>query len=130
MPSIMIVDDEPLIRSLVRKSLIRIGYDVVEAENGRQAMELIQKTEIDLIIADMVMPEKGGLEVIMELNTLFPKIKKIAISGKLPTDNTSISGLTEEFGVNAVFAKPFEIFELLKVIKKLVPLSEPVNRDS
>ncbi len=123
MPAIMIVDDEELIRSLVRKSLIRIGYSVTEAENGREAMELVQKADIDLIIADMVMPEKGGLEVLMELNTLFPDLKKIAISGKIPTDHASISGLAEEFGVDAVFAKPFEIFDLLKVIKKLVPLS-------
>lgn len=121
MPTVMIVDDEELIRSLIKKSLLRTGYNVLEAENGKKAMQLVAEENIDLIIADLVMPEKGGLELIMELNNNYPNIKKIAISGKIPVGNESIQGLTEEFGVKAVFSKPLEIFDLLKVIKSLVP---------
>jgi two-component system, chemotaxis family, chemotaxis protein CheY len=123
MPNIIIVDDEELIRSLLRKSLVRLGYKVIEAENGITALEMINEEKIDLIISDLVMPEKGGIELLMELNNLFPDIKKIAISGKLPTDNQALSDLAERFGVDAVFSKPFEIFDLLKVIKSLVPVS-------
>ncbi len=123
MPTVMIVDDEELIRSMLRKSLVRTGYNVIEAENGKKAMQLVQKESIELVIADLVMPEKGGLELIMELKTLYPNIKKIAISGKLPTGNESLTGLTDSFGVDAVFPKPFEIFDLLKVVKALVPIS-------
>lgn len=122
MPTIMIVDDEELIRSVIRKSLVRTGYEVIEAEDGKEAMELIQQNSVDLVIADLVMPKKGGLEIIMEINTLYPNLKKIAISGKIPTDNESIAGLTDNFRVDAVFSKPFEIFDMLKVIKKLVPI--------
>ena len=124
MPTVMIVDDEELIRSLIKKSLIRIGYKVIEAGNGREAIQLIQRSHVDLVIADLVMPEKGGLELIMELKPLFPNIKKIAISGKLPTENESLTGIADGFGVDAVFSKPFEIFDLLKVIKSLVPISD------
>ncbi|MCK5153676.1 MAG: response regulator [Spirochaetales bacterium] len=122
MPTVMIVDDEELIRNMIHKSLLRIGYKVLEAENGKKAMKLVAEENIDLIIADLVMPEKGGLELIMELNTNYPDIKKIAISGKIPVENESIHGLTEEFGVEAVFSKPLEIFDLLKVVKSLVPV--------
>lgn len=122
MPTVMIVDDEELIRNMIQKSLIRTGYKVLEAENGKKAMLLVENETVDLIIADLVMPEKGGLELIMELNINYPDIKKIAISGKLPLRNSSIHGLTEEFGVDAVFAKPMEIFDLLKVVKALVPV--------
>ena len=87
-------------------------------------MQLVQEENIKLVIADLVMPEKGGLELIMELKTLYPDIKKIAISGRLPTENESLTGLAEGFGVDAVFAKPFEIFDLLNVIKSLVPISD------
>ena len=123
MPTVMIVDDEELIRSMIQKSLLRIGYKVLEAENGKKAMKLVTEENIDLIIADLVMPEKGGLELIMELNNNYPDIKKIAISGKLPIENESIHGLTEEFGVEAVFSKPLEIFDLLKVVKSLIPVT-------
>jgi len=129
MPTVMIVDDEELIRNMIRKSLIRTGYEVIEAVNGKEAMELVANHKIDLVIADLVMPEKGGLELIMELNNNYPNIKKIAISGKIPVENESISGLTDEFGVEAVFSKPFEIFDLLKVIKSIVPITDSDPKD-
>ena len=124
MPTVMIVDDEELIRNMIHKSLSKSGYKVLEAENGVRALELAAKESIDLIIADLVMPEKGGLELIMELNNNYPDIKKIAISGKIPVENESIHGLAEVFGVTAVFSKPLEIFDLLKVVKSLVPLTD------
>jgi CheY-like chemotaxis protein len=122
MPTIMVVDDEELIRSMIRKSLVRIGYEVIEAENGKDALQLIKNNRIDLIISDLVMPEKGGIELLMELNRILPDIRKIAISGKLPTDQESISDLTDRFNVDAVFSKPFELFDILKVVKTLVPV--------
>ncbi len=124
MTTVMIVDDEELIRSMIRKSLIRIGYNVLEAENGNEAMEMVGKEHIDMIISDLVMPEKGGIELMIELKNIFPNIKKIAISGKLPTENKSISDLAERFNVDAVFSKPFELFDLLKTVQALVPATE------
>ncbi len=129
MPTIMIVDDEELIRNMIRKSLSKTGYKVLEAENGKRAMKLVETESIDLIIADLVMPEKGGLELIMELNNNYPEIKKIAISGKIPVENESITGLAEDFGVEAVFSKPLEIFDLLKVIKSLVSVTNSPKID-
>ena len=123
MPTVMIVDDEELIRSMIRKSLIRIGYEVIEADNGIEAMQLLKGNSVELLIADLVMPKKGGLELIMEVSLVYPNLKKIAISGKLPTENESITELTDSFGVDAVFSKPFDIFDLLKIIKSLVPIS-------
>ena len=123
MPTVMIVDDEEIIRNLIRKSLIRTGYKVVEAENGIEAMELLKEKSIELIIVDLVMPKKGGIELIMEISTIYPNLKKIVISGKLPTDSDSITELTDGFRVDAVFSKPFEIFDMLKTVKSLVPVS-------
>ncbi len=125
MPTVLIVDDEELIRSLIRKSLVRTGYEVIEADNGIEAMKLLKGNNVKLLIADLVMPKKGGLELIMEVNSDYPNLKKIAISGKLPTNNESITELTDNFGVDAVFSKPFEIFNLLKVVKSLLPISNP-----
>ncbi|MCK5673393.1 MAG: response regulator [Spirochaetales bacterium] len=124
MPTVMIVDDEELVRNMIYKSLNKTGYKVLTAENGKQAMGFVEKQKIDLIIADLVMPEKGGLELIMELARNYPDIKTIAISGKIPVENESITGLAEEFGVKAVFSKPLEIFDLLKIVKSLVPVTK------
>ena len=129
MPTVMIVDDEELIRSMIQKSLIRIGYNVLEAKNGNEAMRIVGKEHIDMIISDLVMPKKGGIELMMELKNIFPNIKKIAISGKLPMENKSITDLTERFNVDAVFSKPFELFDLLNVVKKLVPLADTSEKD-
>ncbi len=123
MPTVMIVDDEKIIRNLIRKSLMRTGYKVIEAENGMEATELLKEKSIELIIVDLVMPKKGGIELIMEINTTYPNLKKIVISGKLPTDSDSITELTDGFRVDAVFSKPFEIFDMLKTVKSLVPVS-------
>jgi len=129
MPTIMIVDDEELIRSMIQKSLIRVGYNVLEANNGNEAMRIVGKEHIDMIISDLVMPKKGGLELMMELKNIFPNIKKIAISGKLPTENESITDLADRFNVDAVLSKPFELFDLLKVVKELVPLADSSAKD-
>ncbi len=121
MPAILIADDEELIRKMVSKSLIRLGYEVIEAENGLEVLDMLKEKSIDLIIMDLIMPEKGGIETLIETHKLYPAVKLIAISGKVETSNDSIKGIADQFGVDAVFAKPFEIFDLLKKIKQLVP---------
>lgn len=60
----------------------------------------------------------------MEVHDLYPDIKLIAVSGKVETGTDSIQGIAEQFGVDAVFSKPFEIFDLLKVVQTLSPVQE------
>ncbi len=127
MPDILIVDDEELMRKMIAKSLLRLGYRINEAGDGFEALALLEKQPFDLIIMDLIMPGKGGIETLIDLHQMYPSMKRIAISGKVETSNDSIQELAKQFNVDAVFAKPFEIFDLLKKIEQLVPLEKKEN---
>ena len=122
MATVLIVDDEELMRKLIGKSLLRLGYEIEEATNGIEALTCLENEPFDLIIMDLIMPGKGGIETLIEIHHMYPFIKRIAISGKVETQNDSIQELVKQFNVDAVFAKPFEIFDLLEKIEELVPL--------
>ncbi len=124
MGAILIVDDDGNLRKMISKGLVRLGYHPLEAENGIKALEVLRGNRVSVIIMDLIMPEKGGIETLMEVHDQYPEVKLIAISGKVETDSDSIQGIAEQFGVDAVFAKPFEIFDLLKEVQELSPLQE------
>lgn len=83
MPSILIADNEPRVRQLLRKVLMDAGHEVLEASNGREAMSRIRQTVIDLLIIAMVMPEQDGVETIRALREQYPELRIIATSGVL-----------------------------------------------
>lgn len=81
MSLILIVDDEEQVRAFLKKALTAFGYDVVEANNGFQALEVWKKTSPDVVVTDLLMPEKGGLSLITEMRRVKPDQKIIAVSG-------------------------------------------------
>jgi YesN/AraC family two-component response regulator len=81
MANILIIDDDQQILNMLSQILKRAGYGVVEALDGKQGLKLYRENPTDLIITDIIMPEKEGLETIMELQRDFPDVKIIAISG-------------------------------------------------
>jgi DNA-binding response OmpR family regulator len=82
MKRVLVVDDEALLRSLIKRVLERAGLDVAEAQNGLQAYRLVLQTgAFDLVIADVVMPGLDGLEVIRQVRQQHPRTRIIAMSG-------------------------------------------------
>ena len=81
MSKILVIDDDKNIRSLLRDFLERDGYEVMEAENGKVGLKLFRENGADLVITDLIMPEKEGIETIRELRRDFSDVKIIAISG-------------------------------------------------
>ena len=79
--SILLVDDDNQFRAMLNEALTGEGYQVQEASDGGQAIKLYESNPTDLVITDLVMPEKEGLEMIVEIKRLFPGVKIIAISG-------------------------------------------------
>jgi YesN/AraC family two-component response regulator len=120
MKSILIIDDEEQIRTMLRNLLERLGYEVVEAPDGKKGIRLFRKSPTDLIITDIVMPEKEGIELIMELKQEFPDVKIIAISGGGHNDPENYLSLAKELGAQRIVAKPFEKEDLLKAVRELV----------
>ena len=81
MKRILVIDDERQICEMLRKKLESVGYAVAEAPNGKVGLKLHKENLFDLIITDIFMPEKEGLETIRELKQDFPQLKIIAITG-------------------------------------------------
>jgi len=81
MAKILLIDDDDSVRTMLRLTLAHFGHTVNAARNGREGLELFDQIEVDLVITDIVMPEKEGLEVLMELRKRKTAVKTIAISG-------------------------------------------------
>ena len=81
MSRILIIEDDEHVRGMLRKMLERIGYDVFDAPDGKEGLDFYRNTPVDLVITDILMPEKEGIQTIMELRREFPDVKIIAISG-------------------------------------------------
>lgn len=118
MSRILVVDDEPLICEMLEIFLSRAGHTVTVASDGAQAMERAKELPLDLVVADIVMPEKDGLETISELRKLHPEIKIIAISGGSRIGNFDFLAMAEKLGADATFYKPLDNDELLRTIEK------------
>ena len=120
MTRILIIDDDTQIREMLSQVFLRAGYEVVAAADGDAACEMFRKSPADIIITDMVMPEKGGVETIMELRTDFPGVKIIAISGGGRTGPYGYLKLAERFGAEKVFSKPLSKDKILQAVEELL----------
>lgn len=120
MASILIIDDEPGIREMLYDILESEGYEVMEAPNGKAGIKLQNELNFDLVITDLIMPEKEGIETIIELKRDFPNVKIIAISGGGRVDPDNYLFTAQHLGADKTFAKPIDIEELLETIERLL----------
>ena len=119
-PCILVIDDEQPVRAVLRQMLEKAGYRVEEAANGSAGIHLLRSHPIDLIINDLFMPEKEGIETMMEVRKDFPQVKIIAMSGGGRMGRLDLLPMSESFGAQRTLAKPFERKELLEAIKAVL----------
>ena len=115
MATILIIDDEEIIRVLLRSALEAAGYEVTEAANGRQGLELYRHRPTDLVITDIVMPELNGLDMLLELTREFLQAKVIAISGA--GEEKNVLDVAKLLGARQTFQKPFSMPLLLDAVR-------------
>lgn len=120
MATILVIDDEAGIRSLVRSTLERVGHRVVEAADGRIGVQLAASETPDLIVTDMLMPEQEGLETIRELRRRGIRAPIIAMSGGGRTARMDFLNVAREFGANVVLKKPFRPARLTEITARLL----------
>jgi DNA-binding response OmpR family regulator len=120
MARILIIDDEAMIRNLLVRMLEREGYETVTASNGKDGINIHRKNPADLIITDLIMPDKEGIETIMELRRDFQDVKIIAMSGGGKTDSETYLHIAKTIGAIKTLAKPFDRKELLTTIRELL----------
>jgi CheY-like chemotaxis protein len=116
--NILLVEDNAELRGLLEERLTNSGYQVVTASDGQQAWALLHEHAFDMLISDILMPEKDGLEVIEEFRRVFPGKLIVAISGGSDLLRGSLClDLARRMGADAVLTKPFTIPQLLQVIE-------------
>ncbi len=115
----LIEDDTPL-RTALARFLTRTGYEVVEAEHGRKALEEMAIKPVALVITDMIMPEMDGVETLVALRRDHPKVKIIAISGGGIRTAEQLLELAQMLGAHKTFSKPLNPEELLDAISSLI----------
>jgi CheY-like chemotaxis protein len=120
MARILIIDDDKMVLNMLRQVLEGAQHTVVEASNGEIAMRLWRDHPADLIITDILMPEKDGLEVIRELRRECPTVKVIALSGGSRKIHFDALDVAKRFGALSTLEKPFELKELLASVETVL----------
>jgi CheY-like chemotaxis protein len=121
MARILLIDDDDSVRTVLLLTLAHYGHTVVEASNGKQGLELFRGGNIDLVITDIVMPEKEGFEVLMKIRKKNPALKIIAISGGGLHNAAHYLHTAKLLGAAKVLAKPFSNEELMTAVNELLP---------
>ena len=119
---VLIVDDQPQMRALVRAALEKLPVEIVEATDGKEAMHLIETEQPDLLLSDYQMPNWDGLTLCHQLRrrTDLKPIKTVLISGALmPAD---LLAAVNHKMVDAALAKPLDVKELQQLVKRLLAL--------
>ena len=120
MARILVVDDDSLIQDLLKQTLETQGHEVALASDGNEAMLIYEAGPVDLVITDMLMPRKNGIELIRDLTDRDPAVKIIAMSGGGHLSSRDYLRIAEIMGVQLTFAKPIEIRPLLNAVTEVL----------
>jgi DNA-binding response OmpR family regulator len=120
MARILLIDDDPAVRNMLRLTLTHFGHTVTEARDGKEGLASFERARPDLVLTDIVMPEKEGLELLMDLRKRQPPVKVIAMSGGDRKSATSYLHMATLMGASRVLSKPFPSDELLTAIREVL----------
>lgn len=115
---ILLIDDDNNARKVLRKMLERMGHTVTEAVDGSKGIKAYNKNEIDLVVTDIVMPEKEGIEMIFEMRRINPEVKIIAMSGGGTLGSMEYLEMAEKLGARRSISKPIKYQDFLETIEE------------
>jgi CheY-like chemotaxis protein len=116
---ILLVEDDVFFCEMISTFLTKLEHDVVITRDGNEAIEKVHGSQFDLIITDILMPHKGGIDLIEEIRETHPETKILAISSGGRVGHSSFLELAETFGANAILQKPFGALQLARKIEEL-----------
>jgi CheY-like chemotaxis protein len=117
--SILVIDDEEAVRNLFKEALEKFGYEVTVAAEGNEGLQFFRQHPADLVITDIIMPEKNGHTLILDITREFPSANIFAITGQLFYDPELGVDLAEKLGAAKTFQKPVKFDTILNAIEKL-----------
>lgn len=119
MPTVLVIDDDNLVRGLLVRALTGARYTVIEAADGMEGLALARSQSVDVVVTDLVMPVQEGVETIMTLRKERPRLPIIAISGGV-TNSGLYLDIAGKIGARRILAKPFTPKELLQLIEQVL----------
>lgn len=120
MALILVIDDAATVRHLVRRILADATHSVIEAQDGEVGLALFEKQRPAIVITDLFMPNREGIETIQHIRRLSPAAKIVAMSTSGSAGGEFYLGAARKLGADAVLAKPFEPAQLLETVDRLL----------
>lgn len=121
---ILVIDDDELVRETMVSILEAGGYRVIVAHEGEEGIAKIHENTVDLVITDILMPGKEGIETIAEIRRLHPELRIIAMSGGgeigRVVGNDIFLGMAEKLGADITLTKPFRMQQITDAVKQLI----------
>jgi len=119
-PTVLVIDDDQTMRRFIRAVLEREGHEVIEAANGKEGLALFRSRPVNCLIVDIFMPDKDGLETIMELRNESAECRILAMSGGGSLGDMSFLDYSRAFGAQSLLRKPFTPDELTSAVRGLL----------
>lgn len=120
MPKILLIDDEEAVLNMLETFFQREGFDVLVASDGDIGLAINRATHVDIVVTDILMPQKEGFETIREFRKEFPRIKIIAISGGGRNNADTYLEFAKTFGADRAFSKPLDLAKLREAVEGLL----------
>ena len=115
MARILIIDDDALFRGVLVEALQLAGHEVLQAEDGRQGVEVFRLAPTDVVVTDLIMPRQEGIETITELRRDYPRLPIIAMSGRMSHSALYLK-MAKRLGAQRLLTKPFSVADLSQAI--------------
>jgi CheY-like chemotaxis protein len=119
MRRVLVVDDEAPVRRVLGRSLQQAGFDVAEASEGGEAVRKCREQPVAVVLLDMFMPGKEGIETLRELRAEFPEVKVVAMSGGGSYPIFDVLTAARRLGADEVFQKPLSLADLISTLNRL-----------
>jgi CheY-like chemotaxis protein len=123
MPKILVVDDNETLRTALCLTLEEMGCEVSQAINGKEALDLQRNWSADVLLTDLIMPEKEGIEIIQEFKQRYPEVVIIAMSAGGRMSARDMLKMANSLGASYTLAKPFSKEQLAETMSKVLESS-------